>query len=86
VFTLLAVSYFMTIVDLTIVNVALPTIGRKLHFRVQPAGSSRLRIGCGGFCCSADVPRPSAAAASMIGLWRLTTGSLAAALPLRTRS
>jgi MFS family permease len=31
-FALLAVSYFMTIVDLTIVNVALPTIGRKLHF------------------------------------------------------
>jgi EmrB/QacA subfamily drug resistance transporter len=28
----LAVSYFMTIVDLTIVNVALPTIGRELHF------------------------------------------------------
>src|SRR5436309_11312248 len=28
----LAVAYFMTIVDLTIVNVALPTIGRKLHF------------------------------------------------------
>jgi EmrB/QacA subfamily drug resistance transporter len=28
----LAVSYFMTIVDLTIVNVALPTIGRDLHF------------------------------------------------------
>src|SRR5246500_3942515 len=31
-FALLAVSFFMTIVDLTIVNVALPTIGRKLHF------------------------------------------------------
>jgi MFS family permease len=31
-FTLLAVSFFMTIVDLTIVNVALPTIGRSLHF------------------------------------------------------
>lgn len=31
-FSVLAVSYFMTIVDLTIVNVALPTIGRKLHF------------------------------------------------------
>lgn len=31
-FALLAVSYFMTIVDLTIVNVALPTIGEKLHF------------------------------------------------------
>jgi EmrB/QacA subfamily drug resistance transporter len=28
----LAVSFFMTIVDLTIVNVALPTIGSKLHF------------------------------------------------------
>ena len=31
-FSLLAVSFFMTVVDLTIVNVALPTIGRKLHF------------------------------------------------------
>jgi EmrB/QacA subfamily drug resistance transporter len=31
-FALLVVAYFMTIVDLTIVNVALPTIGSKLHF------------------------------------------------------
>jgi MFS family permease len=31
-FALLAVTYFMTIVDLTIVNVSLPTIGRDLHF------------------------------------------------------
>jgi EmrB/QacA subfamily drug resistance transporter len=31
-FWLLAVAFFMTVVDLTIVNVALPTIGRKLHF------------------------------------------------------
>jgi hypothetical protein len=31
-FALLVVAYFMTIVDLTIVNVALPTIGVKLHF------------------------------------------------------
>jgi EmrB/QacA subfamily drug resistance transporter len=31
-FALLAVAYFMTIVDLTIVNVSLPTIGRELHF------------------------------------------------------
>jgi EmrB/QacA subfamily drug resistance transporter len=31
-FALLAVTYFMTTVDLTIVNVALPTIGVKLHF------------------------------------------------------
>src|ERR687885_1499725 len=31
-FAVLAVSFFMTIVDLTIVNVALPTIGRDLRF------------------------------------------------------
>jgi MFS family permease len=31
-FALLAVAFFMTTVDLTIVNVALPTIGRELHF------------------------------------------------------
>src|ERR1700746_3865345 len=31
-FAVLAVSFFMTIVDLTVVNVALPTIGRELHF------------------------------------------------------
>lgn len=30
-FALLAVAYFMTVVDLTIVNVSLPTIGRDLH-------------------------------------------------------
>ncbi len=31
-FALLAVAYFMSIIDLTIVNVSLPTIGRDLHF------------------------------------------------------
>jgi EmrB/QacA subfamily drug resistance transporter len=31
-FSLLAVAYFMTAADMLIVNVALPTIGRKLHF------------------------------------------------------
>ena len=31
-FALLAVAFFMTIIDLTIVNVSLPTIGRDLHF------------------------------------------------------
>ena len=31
-FVLLVVAYFITIVDFTIVNVALPTIGRELHF------------------------------------------------------
>ena len=34
-FWLLAVAFLMTIVDLAIVNVALPTIGRKLHFPQQ---------------------------------------------------
>jgi EmrB/QacA subfamily drug resistance transporter len=34
-FTLLAVAYFMTAVDMLIVNVALPTIGLKLHFQPQ---------------------------------------------------
>ncbi len=34
-FSLLAVAYLMTVIDLTIVNVALPTIGRKLHFPEQ---------------------------------------------------
>ena len=29
---MLAVSYFMTTLDLTIVNVSLPTMGRSLHF------------------------------------------------------
>jgi EmrB/QacA subfamily drug resistance transporter len=36
-FALLALAYFMTTVDLTIVNVSLPTIGRDLHFaRTSP--------------------------------------------------
>ena len=30
--SLLAVAFLMTVIDLTITNVALPTIGRKLHF------------------------------------------------------
>ncbi len=31
-FALLAFAFFMTVIDLTIVNVSLPTIGRDLHF------------------------------------------------------
>jgi EmrB/QacA subfamily drug resistance transporter len=31
-FALLAVAFFMTVIDLTIVNVSLPTIGHDLHF------------------------------------------------------
>jgi len=30
-FTVLAAAFFMTVADLAIVNVALPTIGRDLH-------------------------------------------------------
>jgi MFS family permease len=49
-FAVLAVSFFMTIVDLTIVNVALPTIGTDLHFSDQPAvDRDRLRLTFGGF-------------------------------------
>src|SRR5215470_17501838 len=33
--SLLVVAFLMTVIDLTIVNVALPTIGRKLHFPQQ---------------------------------------------------
>ena len=33
--SLLAVAFLMTVIDLTITNVALPTIGRKLHFPQQ---------------------------------------------------
>jgi len=44
-FSLLAVAYFMTVVDLTITNVALPTIGRNLHFPQSDLqwGGDRLR-------------------------------------------
>src|SRR5437773_2554440 len=31
-FALLALAFFMTVIDLTIVNVSLPAIGRDLHF------------------------------------------------------
>ena len=65
-FALLAVAYFMTIIDLTIVNVSLPTIGRDLHFsRDQPAmGGDRVRAHVRrSSCCSAVAPRICSAAA-----------------------
>ena len=40
-FWLLAVALLMTVVDLTIVNVALPAIGCKLHFRESDGDSGR---------------------------------------------
>ena len=57
-FALLAVSFFMTIVDVTIVNVALPTIGRELDFSCGPSGHRNgisQDIGMGGPSASADV-------------------------------
>ena len=66
-FALLAVSFFMTIVDLTIVNVALPTIGRELHFAgVEPAvGRDRAtRSPSAASCCSAAARRICSAAAA----------------------
>ena len=49
-FALLAVAYFMTTVDLTIVNVSLPTIGRDLHF-------SEIKLAVGRHRLRADVRR-----------------------------
>ena len=42
-FAVLAVSFFMTVADLAIVNVALPTIGRKLH---MPESSLQWVVTC----------------------------------------
>jgi EmrB/QacA subfamily drug resistance transporter len=83
-FALLAVSFFMTVVDLTIVNVALPTIGRALHF-----SESNLQwvvtaygIAFGGFLLlggrAADLL--GRRRVLMIGLASFTAASLAAAL------
>jgi len=41
-FSLLAVAFFMTVIDLAIVNVALPAIGRKLHSPESGGDSGRL--------------------------------------------
>ncbi len=50
-FALLAVAYFMTCVDLTVVNVSLPTIGRDLHFSVTSLQwvVTAYALGYGGF-------------------------------------
>jgi MFS family permease len=65
-FALLAVSYFMTTVDLTIVNVSLPTIGRDLHFSQTSLQwvATAYALTFGGFCCWAAEPRTCSAAAA----------------------
>ena len=71
-FALLAVAYFMTVADLAIVNVALPTIGRKLHFAesdlqwVVPRTRSRSAASC---CSAAGPPTCSGAGASSWPAW-----------------
>ena len=60
-FALLAIAYFMTIVDLTIVNVALPTIGRKPHFPESDLQWVVTAYGLtfGGFLLLGPGPRPA---------------------------
>ncbi|HTZ65217.1 MAG TPA: MFS transporter [Solirubrobacteraceae bacterium] len=50
-FVLLATAYFMTTVDLTVVNVSLPTIGRDLHFSATSPQwvVTAYALGYGGF-------------------------------------
>ena len=57
-FALLVVAYFITIVDFTIVNVALPTIGRTLHFPESDLQWVVTAYGLtfAGFCSSAAAP------------------------------
>ena len=57
-FSLPAVAYFMTIIDLTIVNVSLPTIGRELHFSETSLQwvVTAYALTFGGLCCSAVAP------------------------------
>ena len=65
-FALLAVAFFMTVIDLTIVNVALPTIGRDLHFSQADLQwvVTRTRSRSAGSCCSAAGPPICSAAAA----------------------
>src|SRR5438105_14436613 len=83
-FALLAVAFFMTIVDLTIVNVSLPTIGRALHFSetnlqwVATAHALTFRgfLLLGGRAADLLVRRRML----IVGLARFTAGSLAGGL------
>ena len=60
-FAVLAVSFFMTVVDLTIVNVALPTIGRGLY---TLSTCSRCAAGKSRRSLPSSPPAPSRASAS----------------------
>jgi EmrB/QacA subfamily drug resistance transporter len=83
-FALLAVSYFMTIVDLTIVNVSLPTIGHDLHFSETNLQwvATAYALAFGGFMLlggrAADLL--GRRRVLMVGLGVFTSASLACAL------
>ena len=83
-FALLAVSFFMTIIDLTIVNVSLPTIGRDLHFSATslPWVVTAYALTFGGFMLlggrAADLL--GRRRILMVGLSLFTAASLGAAL------
>ena len=83
-FSLLAVAYFMTIIDLTIVNVSLPTIGRNLHFSPAslPWVATAYALTFGGFLLlggrAADLL--GRRRVLMAGLGLFTAASLAAGL------
>src|SRR5256885_5446332 len=68
-FAVLAVSFFMTIADLAIVNVALPTIRRKLHMQESslPWVVTGYAPTFGGF------PPPRGPAADLLGRRRILT-------------
>jgi EmrB/QacA subfamily drug resistance transporter len=83
-FALLAGLFFITIVDLTIVNVSLPTIGRDLHFSATSLQwvVTAYALTFGGFMLlggrAADLLGPRRIL--MVGLALFTAASLAAAL------
>jgi EmrB/QacA subfamily drug resistance transporter len=72
-FALLAVAFFMTVADLAIVNVALPTIGRELHFSESNLQWVVTAYGLtfGGFLLLGG------RAADLLGRRRIFTGGLA---------
>src|SRR2546425_12364887 len=89
-FALLAVAFFVTIADLVIVNVALPTIGRELHFSESNLQWVVTAYGltCGGLLLlggrGADLLRRRRS--FMLSLPIFTLASLACALSTRARS
>ena len=65
-FALLVLTYIITIVDFTIVNVALPTIGRELRF----PESDLLYERCGFSVTAERQPLPSNPALGEVGMTR----------------